>query len=62
MNIQHTVIHIVKNNNMDLLNDKLNEIYIGLIKRRLSSLGLTKKDKISIIDKIIKKQRTNIKV
>lgn len=61
MNIRHTVVHIVKSNNMDLLNDKLNDFYIELIHRKLSSLTLTKKDKIFIVDKIIEKRCSNIK-
>lgn len=50
--IKNVIIHNVSTDTHDL-HEKLSEFHEGVIKRRISGMSISKKQKIQVIDKVI---------
>lgn len=52
--IQNIIIHTVPSIDSMLLTEKINEFYVNVLEQRLEQSNLTMKQKITIVDEIIK--------
>lgn len=53
--IQNVVIHVPKQLNINDLTERINDIYIEAVERKLKNSGLSKEKQIDIIDRIMEK-------
>ncbi|WP_313524153.1 hypothetical protein [Anaerotignum sp.] len=51
--VKKVVVHKIKSPNIHALSEGISELHVNIIERKLNQSGLSKKEKIEVIDEII---------
>lgn len=56
--IKNVIVHKVESSDKHTLSDRISELHTEIIERKLNQSGLTKKEKIEVLDKILDNLRS----
>ena len=51
--VKNVIVHMPENMDFHTLSDKINEVHVEVVERRLNSSNLTTEEKLVVLDKIL---------